>query len=211
VYVATESPRGELGCYLVGDGGPKPYRVHFRTPSLAHLQVLPLLSKGHFVADLVGIIGSADIVLGDADRDGRRVDLAGRQVPHRDRRHASQVPSGVRALGVVISSPFIAFISLKSAVYFLLVTLYGLFARNCAAWFSTNGVTFPHPGANAKSNSGVKRYSPGRVPCGSAKSCSGVSDPSDALNSRMAAAAACPTAIPAALAAPFGIAARAAA
>jgi NADH-quinone oxidoreductase subunit D len=68
VYVATESPRGELGCYLVGDGGPKPYRVHFRTPSLAHLQVLPLLSKGHFVADLVGIIGSADIVLGDADR-----------------------------------------------------------------------------------------------------------------------------------------------
>jgi len=68
VYVATESPRGELGCYLVGDGGPKPYRVHFRTPSFAHLQVLPLLSKGHFVADLVGIIGSADIVLGDADR-----------------------------------------------------------------------------------------------------------------------------------------------
>jgi len=57
-----------VGCYLVGDGGPKPYRVHFRTPSLAHLQVLPLLSKGHFVADLVGIIGSADIVLGDADR-----------------------------------------------------------------------------------------------------------------------------------------------
>jgi len=68
VYVATESPRGELGCYLVGDGGPKPYRVHFRTPSFAHLQALPLLSKGHFVADLVGIIGSADIVLGDADR-----------------------------------------------------------------------------------------------------------------------------------------------
>jgi NADH-quinone oxidoreductase subunit D len=68
VYVATESPRGELGCYLVGDGGPKPYRVHFRTPSFAHLQVLPRLSKGHFVADLVGIIGSADIVLGDADR-----------------------------------------------------------------------------------------------------------------------------------------------
>jgi NADH-quinone oxidoreductase subunit D len=68
VYVATESPRGELGCYLAGDGGPRPYRVHFRTPSFAHLQVLPLLSKGHFVADLVGIIGSADIVLGDADR-----------------------------------------------------------------------------------------------------------------------------------------------
>jgi NADH-quinone oxidoreductase subunit D len=68
VYVATESPRGELGCYLEGDGGPRPYRVHFRTPSFAHLQALPVLAKGHLVADLVAIIGSLDIVLGDADR-----------------------------------------------------------------------------------------------------------------------------------------------
>ncbi len=68
VYVAVESPRGELGCYLEGDGGPKPYRVHFRTPSFAHLQTLPVLARRHFVADLVGIIGSADVVLGDADR-----------------------------------------------------------------------------------------------------------------------------------------------
>lgn len=68
VYVAVESPRGELGCYLEGDGGPKPYRVHFRTPSFAHLQALPVLARRHFVADLVGIIGSADVVLGDADR-----------------------------------------------------------------------------------------------------------------------------------------------
>jgi NADH-quinone oxidoreductase subunit D len=68
VYVATESPRGELGCYLEGDGGPRPYRVHFRTPSFAHLQALPILAKGHLVADLVAIIGSLDIVLGDADR-----------------------------------------------------------------------------------------------------------------------------------------------
>ncbi len=68
VYVATESPRGELGCYLEGDGGPKPYRVHFRTPSFDNLQVLPKLSKGFLVADLVAIIGSVDIVLGDIDR-----------------------------------------------------------------------------------------------------------------------------------------------
>ena len=68
VYVITESPRGELGCYLEGDGGPKPYRVHFRAPSLAALQTLPTLSRGHYVADLVAIIGSIDIVLGDADR-----------------------------------------------------------------------------------------------------------------------------------------------
>jgi NADH-quinone oxidoreductase subunit D len=68
VYAITESPRGELGCFLEGDGGPKPYRVHFRAPSLAALQTLPALSRGHFVADLVAIIGSIDIVLGDADR-----------------------------------------------------------------------------------------------------------------------------------------------
>ena len=68
VFLPVESPRGVLGCYLEGDGGPKPYRVHFRTPSFAHLQALPVMSRGHFVADLVAIIGSIDIVLGDADR-----------------------------------------------------------------------------------------------------------------------------------------------
>lgn len=68
VYVPVESPRGELGCLLVSDGSPMPYRVHFRTPSFANLQALPLLSRGHFVADLVAIIGSIDIVLGDVDR-----------------------------------------------------------------------------------------------------------------------------------------------
>ena len=68
VYAATESPRGVLGCYLVGDGGPNPYRVHFRTPSFANLQALPELAKGHMVADLVAIISSLDPVLGDVDR-----------------------------------------------------------------------------------------------------------------------------------------------
>jgi NADH-quinone oxidoreductase subunit D len=68
VYVATEGPRGELGVYLEGDGGPKPYRVHYNTPSFANLQAMPILTRNHFIADLVGIIGSVDIVLGDADR-----------------------------------------------------------------------------------------------------------------------------------------------
>lgn len=68
VYVPVESPRGELGVYLESDGGPNPYRVYWRTPSFVNLQVLPLLSKGHFVADLVALIGTIDIVLGDADR-----------------------------------------------------------------------------------------------------------------------------------------------
>ncbi|MCK4900691.1 MAG: NADH dehydrogenase (quinone) subunit D [Anaerolineales bacterium] len=68
VYVPVESPRGELGVFLEGDGGPKPYRVHWRTPSFIHLQALPKLSQGLLVADLVAIIGSIDIVLGDADR-----------------------------------------------------------------------------------------------------------------------------------------------
>lgn len=68
VYVAIEGPRGEQGVYLEGDGGPKPYRVHYRTPSFVNLQAMPLMTRGHFVADLVGIIGSIDIVLGDADR-----------------------------------------------------------------------------------------------------------------------------------------------
>jgi len=68
VYVATESPRGELGVLLVGDGGPKPRRVGWRAPSFPNLQALPVMSQNYFVADVVGIIGSIDIVLGDVDR-----------------------------------------------------------------------------------------------------------------------------------------------
>jgi NADH-quinone oxidoreductase subunit D len=68
IYSAVESPRGELGVYLESDGGPKPYRVHWRTPSFDNLQAMPLMTRGVFVADLVAIIGSIDIVLGDVDR-----------------------------------------------------------------------------------------------------------------------------------------------
>lgn len=68
VYTAVESPRGELGVYMESDGGPKPFRVHFRAPSFDNLQVLPYMSQGHLIADLVAIIASVDVVLGDIDR-----------------------------------------------------------------------------------------------------------------------------------------------
>ena len=68
IYSAVESPRGELGVYLEGDGGPKPYRVHMRTPSFENVGALPEMAKGHLVADLIAIIGSIDFVLGDIDR-----------------------------------------------------------------------------------------------------------------------------------------------
>ena len=68
VYCAVESPRGELGVFLEGDGSAKPRRVHWRTPSFDNLSVLPKIVKGHLVADLVAILASVDIVLGDIDR-----------------------------------------------------------------------------------------------------------------------------------------------
>ena len=67
-YMAIESPRGELGTYVVSDGSPKPYRVHFRAPSFVNLQALPYMAKGRLVADLVALIASMDPVLGDVDR-----------------------------------------------------------------------------------------------------------------------------------------------
>jgi len=68
IYCAVESPRGELGMYLEGDGGLKPHRIHLRTPSFDNLSVIGKITKGHLVADLVAILASIDIVLGDIDR-----------------------------------------------------------------------------------------------------------------------------------------------
>jgi NADH-quinone oxidoreductase subunit D len=65
---AIESPRGELATYIVSDGSPKPYRVHFRAPSFINLQALPHMAKGRLVADLVALIASLDPVLGEVDR-----------------------------------------------------------------------------------------------------------------------------------------------
>ena len=68
VYQAIESPRGELGFYMVSDGTAKPYRVHVRGPSFGNLHLLPRLCEGRLIADVVAAIGSIDIVLGDIDR-----------------------------------------------------------------------------------------------------------------------------------------------
>ncbi len=67
-YHTIESPRGVHGCYIVSDGGPKPYRVHFRPPSFINLQALPHMARGGLVADLVALIASLDPVLGEVDR-----------------------------------------------------------------------------------------------------------------------------------------------
>jgi NADH-quinone oxidoreductase subunit D len=68
VFVRTESPKGELGFYIVSDGSAKPYRMHVRGASFANLQVLPLMIEGRFLSDVVAAIGSIDIVLGEVDR-----------------------------------------------------------------------------------------------------------------------------------------------
>jgi NADH-quinone oxidoreductase subunit D len=68
VYQLVESPRGELGAYVVSDGGFRPYRVHVRDPSFANLQALPLMVEGGLVADVVASIASVDPVMGGVDR-----------------------------------------------------------------------------------------------------------------------------------------------
>ena len=68
VYVSIESPRGEIGCYIVSDGGPKPVRMHVRAPSFVNVQALPHMMRGGLVADAVAVISSIDPVLGEVDR-----------------------------------------------------------------------------------------------------------------------------------------------
>jgi NADH-quinone oxidoreductase subunit D len=68
VYVAVESPRGEIGCYIASDGSAKPYRMHIRAPSFVNIQCLPHMMRGGLVADAVAVISSVDPVLGEVDR-----------------------------------------------------------------------------------------------------------------------------------------------
>ncbi|MFN2545085.1 MAG: NADH dehydrogenase (quinone) subunit D [Actinomycetota bacterium] len=68
VYQSVESPRGELGCYVVSDGGARPYRLHVRDPSFVNLQALPLMVEGGLIADVVASVASVDPVMGGVDR-----------------------------------------------------------------------------------------------------------------------------------------------
>jgi NADH-quinone oxidoreductase subunit D len=68
VYAAVESPRGELGCHAVSDGGTRPYRVHFRDPSFTNLQAVSAMSEGGLVADVIAAVASIDPVMGGVDR-----------------------------------------------------------------------------------------------------------------------------------------------
>jgi NADH-quinone oxidoreductase subunit D len=68
VYVATESPKGEFGVYLVADGTNKPYRCKIRPTAFSHLQAMEMMSKGHMLADTTAIIGAIDVVFGECDR-----------------------------------------------------------------------------------------------------------------------------------------------
>ena len=68
VYTAIESPRGEIGCYIVSDGSATPYRIHVRAPSFVNIQCMPHMLRGGLIADAVAVISSVDPVLGEVDR-----------------------------------------------------------------------------------------------------------------------------------------------
>src|SRR6059058_1320497 len=68
VYVTVESPRGELGCYVVSDGGPKPWRVKFRAPSFVALEATATCMRDALIADMIAVVGSLDTVMGEVDR-----------------------------------------------------------------------------------------------------------------------------------------------
>jgi NADH-quinone oxidoreductase subunit D len=68
IYQTIESPRGELGCYVVSDGGPKPWRVKFRAPSFVALEATATCLRDSLIADMIAIVGSLDTVMGEVDR-----------------------------------------------------------------------------------------------------------------------------------------------
>jgi len=67
-YCASEAPKGELGFFIVSDGGPKPYRLKIRAPSFVHLGAFDHMARGYLIADIVTIFGTYDIVMGECDR-----------------------------------------------------------------------------------------------------------------------------------------------
>ena len=67
-YAAVETPKGELGVYLVSDGSNKPYRARIRAAGYNHLQALDYMAKGHMIADVTTLVGTIDIVFGEIDR-----------------------------------------------------------------------------------------------------------------------------------------------
>lgn len=67
-YVPIEAPKGEMGVYLVSDGSERPYKCKIRAPGFAHLGAFDHISRGHFLADAVAIIGTMDLVFGEVDR-----------------------------------------------------------------------------------------------------------------------------------------------
>jgi len=67
-YAAVEAPKGEFGVSLISDGTSKPYRCKIRTPAFHHMHVMPRMLQGHYLADMVTVLGSQDIVFGDVDR-----------------------------------------------------------------------------------------------------------------------------------------------
>ena len=67
-YQAVEAPKGEFGVCLISDGSVKPYRCKIRTPAFHHLQFMSLQMEGHYLADMITILGSQDIVFGEVDR-----------------------------------------------------------------------------------------------------------------------------------------------
>jgi NADH-quinone oxidoreductase subunit D len=68
VYVRTETPKGELGYYIVSDGTATPFRVKVKSPCFVNLSALPAMCRGAMIADIVAVLGSIDIVLGEVDR-----------------------------------------------------------------------------------------------------------------------------------------------
>jgi NADH-quinone oxidoreductase subunit D len=67
-YAAVEAPKGEFGCYIVSDGGNKPFRLKIRAPGYVHISAMDEMTRGHMLADVVTIIGTMDVVFGEIDR-----------------------------------------------------------------------------------------------------------------------------------------------